>query len=260
MLKLSVFCLAIFFVFTLQQETVEEPKDVVKKCLAFKSSFDGMLVGELTDQKPYLLPMDPDRMTDEYKQRAIEKIKEIYGWDFSKPVEGLELEAVQSNPEFKHFLTGGYAEDLKETAFPSSNVQIKDDLWRIKVLNEAGVDIPNMTGKKLMQNQLVAYGELNFVDDQGKEILKKIIYWNKLPLTESENGLMPLVFDLKSEDYGDGLLVGSQLIRDVNGKKLLIHRATQSFPGILDETQTSNIECKDLLLKKISEKNPEVKK
>eukprot|EP01080_Neovahlkampfia_damariscottae_P006266 gene6266-10273_t len=251
-MKLLLLCLAIFFVLTIQsqepngQQPTDKPVDQLKKCLAFKAAFDHLLGGEITEANPVLIEMDKERMTDEYKQRAIEKIKEVYGWDFTQPIEGLELVGVQFNPAYRHILAGAYSDKIKESAFPSSNVEVKTDLWVIKVLNEAGVDIPNMAGKKIMQNQLIGYGEMDYVDEQGQEVFPKIIFWNKLPLAETETGILPLVFELQHDELGDGVYIGGQTIRDVDGKKFLLHRALATFPAVLKEGE-GDMKCKDVV-------------
>jgi hypothetical protein len=224
------------------------------KCLAFLSYISQHLSGELTDKKTLYIAMAKDRATEEYKNRAIEHFKEVYGLDFSKKVEGADLEPLEVNPELTDIVTAAYGENIKDgVAFPTSNVKVKQDFWRIKVLDEAGIDIPTMAGKKLTPNQLATYGEFRYVDENDKEILPKIIFWNKVQLMEMENSLLPIVYELKSESLGTGLAVGAQTIREVDGKKIFVQRLISNFPATLEEigdkvSQFAD-KCKDIKAK-----------
>jgi len=191
-----------------------------------------METAESADLPPFL-EMDPARDTSEYRGRANMFFKDAYGLDLSQPNDKAKLIANSINPKIKVIMDSIYAPQIKEANFPTSNVRVLIDYYRIEVADQNGIDITG--GKKLTPSDLALYGEMRFVDESGTELIPKVIFHNGAPLhLDAASETAPLAFDLESVPWGKGLALGAfHRTEDQDKHKTLVMALKNAFPGTL---------------------------
>jgi len=227
------------------------------------------------DMSRIFVPMKAERMTDEYRQRAIAFYKKIYGLDFSQNVDGIQLVPLEMNRAIDHVVTSAYADQLPAGLTPSSNLKVIQDFWTLK-LTDGDRDLGSggeLQGLKLKHGDLTAYGEFRYLDADGKEVIPKVIFSTPFPLefnkvnihephldhvtvgsgtasapapgtgsNDKENVAfkwIPIFYNLDSPVWGKGLATGMHFIKEFDTKKVRQQRVIATFPTSLSELATT---------------------
>lgn len=211
--------------------------------------FNFMLDETLQEGEPFLIEMEPERDTLEYRQRAFDWFSSQYDLEipenFTFAGVILDGKAVmlnwRLNPVYRMHVYGIDVQDepLWRGKYPLSNVRMQDDgylLQTIAPLNVCGMfglgwDSENCYDVPV--GSIILYGEYRPTTDDG-EVLTTIQYESNCPVTPGAVPpfATPINCDLHSEEWGDGFNDGQNIARP--NSMHATYRIT--FPKYIDET------------------------
>jgi hypothetical protein len=108
-----------------------------------------------------------------------------------------------------------------------------------------GIPIPKFPQRKLTMHDLIAYGEMQHLNDMNETVIPKTIFWTNLPMRTDKKGASPIVVELKNEILGNGMATGA-LVHVIKKKsKYIFLRQIATFPPTLEESNTT-MKCVDI--------------
>jgi hypothetical protein len=118
-------------------------------------------------------------------------------------------------------------------------------LWFIISLSTKGIPIPKLPERKLTMHDLIAYGEMQHLNDKNETILPKTIFWTNFPLRTDKKGASPIIVELKNEILGNGMATGALVHVIKKDSKYIFMRQIATFPATLEESNTT-MKCVDI--------------
>jgi len=219
-------------------------------CIAFNASITSLSETDLSLDK-LVVAMDSKRNTKEYKDRAIAFFKNRFGIDMKNSQQGIALVPVKQNPQIVEHVTALYADQIPQVSLPTSNIQILKDLYGLVVTDDKEHDLGGkFQGKKIKKGDILGYGEMRFVDQNGSEIMPKVIFSSLFPLRKQELSNQAnttddmswkwtdYIVDLTSPVWGKGLGYGLIIENKLGSKNRVQTRLTHSFPAFLSDLTT----------------------
>jgi len=215
-------------------------------CVAFNASITSLSETDLSLDK-LVVAMDSKRNTNEYKTRATNFFKNRFGIDVAN-AQGISMVPVKQNPDIHEYVTAAYADQLPQVSLPTSNIQILKDLYGLVVTDDQEHALGGkFQGKKIKKGDILGYGEMRFVDQNGSEIMPKIIFSSLFPLRKQELSNQSnttddmswkwtdYIVDLTSPVWGKGLGYGLIIENKLGNKNRVQTRLTYSFPSFLSD-------------------------
>lgn len=206
------------------------PRSAEGERYTYPVTLNFMLDETLQEGEPFLIGMEPERDTPEYRQRAFDWFSSQYDLDIPMNFQFGDLilggKAVmlnwRLNPVYRMHVYGMDVQDepLWRGKYPASNVRMQDDGYLMQTI--APLNVCGMFGMgwdpvncyDVPVGSIILYGEYRPTTDDG-EVLTTIQYESNCPVTSNTAPPFgtPINCELHSEEWGDGYNDGQNIVK-----------------------------------------------